>query len=161
MAGEASQHNCVSAFQVTLENGHPTPGDANRAAPALDDFHVAKSGMQRTDAALEASKEFRGFTLKHGQRANFPPVLEVNQPTAEDDLLAEQATPKIWQVYCIEGLSFTQTDFPENGIVKFFRRQGESKAGFGALRPVGELQGEGVGGEQDSLRFERAIGAKG
>src|SRR5262252_6809621 len=151
MAREASQYDRVLAFQVTLENGYPALGNANRAPPALNDLHVAKSGMQQADSALEASKEFRGFVLRHVQRANFPPLLEVNQPAAEDNLLAEQATPKIWQVYRIEGLSFTQADFPENAIVKFFGRQGQSKAGFGALRPVGELEGEGVGGEQGPL----------
>src|SRR5579863_1013257 len=96
-----------------------------------------------------------GFSLADVQFFQFPPIVKVHQAAAENERIAERPSPKIRQIYGIEGFSFAKADGFENANWERLGCDGKGERGFSAIGKAAEFERERVGGEQNFLCANR------
>src|SRR5579859_3001221 len=95
---------------MPLENGHPAFGNGDGAAPTVRNRHVSKLWMQSANSLFETRKTFgcgAGFDV---QRIHFAPIGKMNQAAAENNLFAEQESPKVRKIHRVERLPMGEAD---------------------------------------------------
>ena len=106
MAAVRTEDDGLLALRMVCEHWLPLLCDQNWPAPFVAEANVREYGMKLADSLLEAGQKVKGFALAYIYVCQVPPVFEMDQPTAEDNLIpVKQASPQIRQVYCVKSFA--------------------------------------------------------
>jgi hypothetical protein len=88
---------------MASEHWLPSLGDQNGPAPFVTEANVSEHRMKLVDSLLEADEKVKGFALAYVDVRQVPPIFEMDQPAAENNLISvKQASPQIRQVYSVK-----------------------------------------------------------
>jgi hypothetical protein len=91
-----------------MASEHWVPFLCDQYWPALlvTEANVGEHGMKIADSLLEAGEKVKAFALAYVDVRQVPPVFEMDQPAAKDNLISmKQASPQIRQVYSVKSFA--------------------------------------------------------